>query len=157
MADRPADGFQPQPYEQLASWYRSIGHDQDARRVLLTKQRKRRAGLRPAARFWGAVQDGLVGYGYRPWLAGLWLLGLLTCGTAYFSANHPQPATPHQDIGFNAFGYTLDLILPVVNLGQQSSWNPQGAGQAIAYALIIGGWVLATALVAGITRVLVRG
>ncbi len=26
-----------------------------------------------------------------------------------------------------------------------------------AYALIIGGWVLATALVAGITRVLVRG
>jgi hypothetical protein len=155
--DRTADGFQPQPYEQLASWYRSIGHDQDARRVLLTRQRKRRAGLRPAARFWGAVQDGLVGYGYRPWLAGLWLLGLLTCGTAYFSANHPQPATPHQDTGFNAFGYTLDLILPVINLGQQSSWNPQGTGQAIAYALIIGGWVLATALVAGITRVLVRG
>jgi hypothetical protein len=30
-------------------------------------------------------------------------------------------------------------------------------GQAIAYALILGGWVLATALVAGITRVLVRG
>jgi hypothetical protein len=30
-------------------------------------------------------------------------------------------------MGFNAFGYTLDLILPVVNLGQQSSWNPQGA------------------------------
>jgi hypothetical protein len=155
--DRTADGFQPQPYEQLASWYRSIGHDQDARRVLLTRQRKRRVGLHPAARFWGAVQDGLVGYGYRPWLAGLWLLGLLTCGTAYFSANHPQPATPHQDIGFNAFGYTLDLILPVVNLGQQSSWNPQGAGQAIAYALIIGGWVLATALVAGITRIIVRG
>jgi hypothetical protein len=60
-------------------------------------------------------------------------------------------------MSFNAFGYTLDLILPVVNLGQQSSWNPQGASQAVAYALVIGGWVLATALVAGITRVLVRG
>jgi hypothetical protein len=155
--DRAVDGFQPQPYEQLASWYRSIGHDQDARRVLLASQRKHRVGLRPAARFWGAVQDGLVGYGYRPWLAGLWLLGLLTSGTAYFSANHPQPAVPHQDTSFNAFGYTLDLILPVVNLGQQSSWNPQGVSQAVAYALIIGGWVLATALVAGITRVLARG
>jgi hypothetical protein len=42
-------------------------------------------------------------------------------------------------------------------LGQQGSWNPQGASQAVAYGLIIGGWVLATALVAGITRVLVRG
>jgi hypothetical protein len=155
--DRTADGFQPQPYEQLASWYRSIGHEQDARRVLLIRQRKRRAGLRPAARLWGAVQDGLVGYGYRPWLAGLWLLGLLAAGTAYFSANHPQPAASHQDTSFNAFGYTLDLILPVVNLGQQNSWNLQGASQTVAYGLIIGGWVLATALVAGITRVLVRG
>lgn len=152
-----ADGFQPQPYEQLAAWYRDIGHDGDARRVLLISQRKRRAGLRTAARFWNTMLDGLVGYGYRPWLAGLWLLGLLSAGTAYFSANHPQPATLHQNISFNAFGYTLDLILPVVNLGQQNSWNPQGPGQAVADALIIGGWVLATALIAGITRVLVRG
>jgi hypothetical protein len=76
------------PGEQLAAWYRRIGHDRDARRVLLISQRKRRAGLRPAARLWGAVQDRLVGYGhgYRPWLAGLWLL---IAGTAYFSANHP--------------------------------------------------------------------
>jgi hypothetical protein len=100
--------------------------------------------------------DGLVGYGYRPWLAGLWLLGLLSAGTAYFSANHPRPAALPQNMSFNAFGYTLDLILPVVNLGQQNSWNPQGPGQAVADALIIGGWMLATALIAGITRVLVR-
>jgi hypothetical protein len=52
--------------------------------------------------------------------------------------------------------YPLDLVLPVVNLGQETAWNPLGLGQAIAYGLIVVGWILATALVAGITRVLIR-
>src|SRR5262249_5334613 len=39
---RDPAGFHPQPYEQLAAYYRSIGHDRDARAVLLAKQRARR-------------------------------------------------------------------------------------------------------------------
>jgi hypothetical protein len=153
---RTPDGFQPQPYEQLATYYRKIGHDDAARRVLLIKQRRHRSTLHPAAKTWGLLQDVIVGYGYRPWLAGLWLLGLLTAGTAYFAAYRPQPLQPSQGPGFNAFAYTLDLLLPIINLGQESAWNPHGTSQAIAYILIISGWVLATALLAGITRILNR-
>lgn len=36
------------------------------------------------------------------------------------------------------------------------AWNPQGIYQWLAYALIAAGWILATALIAGITRVLTR-
>jgi hypothetical protein len=67
---------------------------------------------------WGLIQNLLVGYGYRPWLAGLWILVLLAAGTV-FSAVTPPPA-------FSAPAYTLDLLLPVVNLGQEAAWNPHG-------------------------------
>ena len=86
---RDPAGYLPQPYEQLATWFRRIGHDDDARRVLLAKQQHRRSTLSPAGRIWGHVLDWTVGYGYRPWLAGLWLLGLLTLGTALFSLSRP--------------------------------------------------------------------
>src|SRR5262249_7177252 len=32
-------GYSPQPYEQLAGYYRRLGHDEEARRVLLAKER----------------------------------------------------------------------------------------------------------------------
>lgn len=43
-----------------------------------------------------------------------------------------------------------------MNLGQEAAWSPHGPGQIIAYGLIVAGWILATAVVAGITRQLVR-
>lgn len=42
---RRSPAYSPQPYEQLASWYRTIGHDDDARRILLAKQRHRRRAM----------------------------------------------------------------------------------------------------------------
>ncbi|CAM5572533.1 hypothetical protein SCANM63S_08017 [Streptomyces canarius] len=50
---RRSPGYNPQPYEQLASWFRKAGHD-DARRVLLAKQRHRRRTL-PRPRVCGAA------------------------------------------------------------------------------------------------------
>jgi hypothetical protein len=151
------DGYQPQPYEQLAAHYRRIGQDEDARRVLLTKQRRRRGRLTRPGKAWGFAQDWLVGYGYRPWLAAGWLVGLLAAGTSYFAANRPPALEPGSRTEFDGFAYTLDLLLPVINLGQESAWSPHGLDRVVAYALIVAGWVLATAVVAGVTRVLSRG
>jgi hypothetical protein len=148
-------GYQPQPFEQLAAHYRRIGHDEDARHVLLHKQRKRRRTLAPPGRMWGLTQDLLVGYGYRPWLAGLWILVLLAAGTVFFAVTPPVAARTDPP-AFSAPSYTLDLLLPVVNLGQETAWSPHGPGQTIAHGLIIAGWILATAVIAGITRQLVR-
>lgn len=149
------DAYQPQPYEQLAARYRAVGRDGESRRVLLAQQRRRRETAALPAKIWGLLQDATVGYGYRPWLAGLWLLGLLAAGSVYFASHRPAPlgtGGPH----FNAVAYTLDLLVPVVNLGQSDAWNPSGSSQVLAYALIISGWTLATTLVAGVTRILVR-
>lgn len=148
-------GYSPQPYEQLALWYRTVGHDDDARRVLLAKQRHRRRTLRPAARAWRQLLDATVGYGYRPWLAGIWLLALTLLGTLVFRAHSPTPVKPGEGAPFQPFVYTLDLLIPIGGLGQRSSWYWTDDGvQWLAYALVALGWVLTTAVIAGVTRTL---
>ncbi|MFJ1755084.1 oxidoreductase [Kitasatospora sp. NPDC088134] len=150
-------GYAPQPYEQLAAWYRKIGHDDDARRVLLAKQRRRRRTLGPTGRAWGRLLDATVGYGYRPWQAGLWLLVLTALGTALFSGGGQQstqsggPGTP-----FNPLVYTLDLLVPIGGFGQRSAWYWTDYRQTVGYLLVAAGWVLTTAAVAGVTRALNR-
>jgi hypothetical protein len=52
--------------------------------------------------------------------------------------------------------YALDLLLPVVNLGQKYAFNPGSAEQWFSYALIAAGWPLATTIAAGLARVLTR-
>jgi hypothetical protein len=94
---RDEDGYQPQPYEQLAAHYRTLGYDEQARTVLLAKQRCRRRGLSPGAKAWGYLQDAGIGYGYRPARALLWLIALVALTAAYFrgvsAASHRQLLT----------------------------------------------------------------
>ncbi|MES5820555.1 oxidoreductase [Streptomyces sp. RG80] len=150
-------GYAAQPYEQLAAWYRQIGHDDDARRVLLDKQRHRRRTLGLPARLWGHLLEATVGYGYRPWRAGLWLAALVALGSAVFATHTPKATEPGQVPPFNAFVYTLDLLIPIGGLGQRTSWYWEGGTAAwLSYALIAAGWILTTAVLAGITRTLNR-
>jgi hypothetical protein len=151
-----APGYTPQPYEQLAAWYRRIGHDDDARRVLLAKQRRRRRTLGPLGRAWGRVLDATVGYGYRPWQAALWLMLLSALGTAAFAEGRPTAAQPGQGVPFNAFVYTLDLLVPIGGFGQRTAWYFTGLHQWLGYGLIAAGWLLTTAAVSGVTRALNR-
>ncbi|MFC6061794.1 hypothetical protein [Streptomyces ochraceiscleroticus] len=152
---RRSPGYSPQPYEQLASWYRKAGHDDDARRVLLAKQRHRRCTLHPAARAWGHLLDATVGYGYRPWLAGVWLLVLTLLGTLAFGAHSPTPVKRGEGAPFQPLVYTLDLLIPIGGLGQRTAWYwTDGGLQWMAYALVALGWELTTAVIAGVTRAL---
>jgi hypothetical protein len=154
---RRQPGYAAQPYEQLAAWYRQIGHDDDARRVLLAKQRHRRGTLPRPARLWGLLLDVTVGYGYRPWRAGLWLAALVLLGATVFAAHTPHATEPGQVPPFNAVVYTLDLLIPIGGLGQRTSWYWDGGAAAwLSYALIAAGWILTTAVLAGITRTLNR-
>jgi hypothetical protein len=148
--------YEPQPYEQLAAAYRASGQDEEARSVLLAKQRRNRETLRLPGRTWGYVQDAAIGYGYRPTRALGWLVALIAIGTLVFSLDRPTPIKSDEHPHWNAFFYTLDLLLPVVSFGQDSAWNPGGWTQWVAYLLILLGWVLAGAAAAGATRVLNR-
>ncbi|MEV4216647.1 hypothetical protein [Nonomuraea sp. NPDC049725] len=148
--------YRAQPYEQLAAYYRRQGHDEEARRVLLAKQRRHRASRPWYARIWGYLLDGLVGYGYRPGRAALWVLALLTAGSVFFTYHQPQPIKAGEHPLYQPVLYTADVLLPIINLGQESAFKHQGVAQWVASVLILLGWVFATALIAGITRVLTR-
>lgn len=96
------------------------------------------------------------GYGYRPWLAAIWLAALLAAGTAAFTIRIPHlvpggPAPP-----FNAFIYPLDLLIPIGAFGLRNSYASTVGIQWLADTLIAAGWILASAVIAGITRTVRR-
>ena len=153
--NRDPRGYHAQPYEQLAAWYRGGGHEILARRAQLAKLRARRATQGWTARVWSHVLDLTVGYGYRPTRAAMWFALLLAIGTAVFAAEHPHSIKPPDERPhFNPFAYTLDLLVPISAFGQRDAWDPAGWTQWLAYTLIGAGWLLASALIAGVTRVL---
>ncbi len=145
-------GYSPQPYEQLAGHYRGLGHDEQARYVLLAKQRKRTRQRPWWARWWGWLQDILAGYGYAPGRALLLLTGAFIAGWLVFRSRHPVPVGPGPHPVFNAALYTLDVLIPAPALGQASDWDPQGPALAVATGLHILGWLLAITVIAAITR-----
>ncbi|MEN3612757.1 hypothetical protein AAH979_24790 [Plantactinospora sp. ZYX-F-223] len=153
---RSPEGYTPQPYEQLAEQYRRGGQEAEARRVLLERQRQRRATLRAPGRLFGYLVDGLVGYGYRTWLAGIWLVAFWALGTLSFALDPSVPRNPAEAPERNATLQALDLLLPIVNLGHDNAWKPAGGTEYVAALLVLAGWVLSTAVVAGLTRTLNR-
>ena len=154
LAHDPDTG-QPQPYQQLASHYRRAGLDHDARTVLLTRQRLRRRQLRLPARLWGHLQDVAVGYGYRPTRALAWLLALIAA-VATYTATHPPRLPTASGPSFNPVAYAVDVVLPILDLGQEKAFLTSGVAQWITWVAALAGWVLATTVIAAISRILIR-
>ncbi len=159
------NGYHPQPYEQLAAYYRRQGEDRQARHVLLRKERARRKQYRlfksrewlynGFLKGWGCLQDGLTGYGYAPGRALSWLVAAFVIGWIVFNGHHPAPVNAVHPV-FNPALYTLDLLIPAPGLGQASDWDPHGYYLALAAGLRILGWLLAITVIAAITRLFSR-
>ncbi|MGW7415492.1 oxidoreductase [Streptomyces sp. NPDC054863] len=149
--------YAPEPYERLAAVKRNSGEDSEAREVLLAKQRRRRETLPLAGKVWGVVQDWTVAYGYRPGRAALWMLVLWAAGTLAFSRHDPAPIKPDEHPQWSAPLFALDLLVPVINLGQDGYWRLEGMWQWASACLILLGWILATTVAAGASRLLRRG
>ncbi|MEV6958536.1 oxidoreductase [Streptomyces sp. NPDC051207] len=148
--------YNPEPYELLAAVLRAGGEDEDAREVLLAKQRRRRESLPLAAKLWGYAQDWTVAYGYRPGRAVVWMAVLWAAGSLAFSqADHP-PLKRGEHPDWDPALFALDLLLPVIELGQVGFWQLSGGWQWLAAAMVLLGWVLATTVAAGATRLLHR-
>ena len=142
----------PQPYEQLAAAYKRAGEESAARRVSIARERRRRQtpgfGLRAA--LWNRFLEVTVAYGYRPSQALAILVLLWGLGSALISRGDVAPAKTNP-IEFDRFLYTLDVLVPAISFGQETSWNALGATQWLTAALTVCGWLLAAALVAGVT------
>ncbi|MFF1911621.1 membrane-associated oxidoreductase [Streptomyces sp. NPDC058239] len=152
LLGREGEGYVPYAYEQLTAAYRRIGDDDAARTVLLAKQRTHRTTLPGYARVWGYLQDATVGYGFRPVRAAAWLFSLLLIGSLAYGLHRPPALKAGEAPPFSAFFYTLDLLLPIIDFGQEKAFNPLGWYQYLSYLLIAAGWLLATTIAAGITR-----
>jgi hypothetical protein len=147
---------EPQPYEQLAAYYKRLGREDDARTILLAKHRHMRTERNFLGKLWGYMQDCMVGYGYRPGRALAWLIAFVSVTSFYFAQYPPHAIDASKAPPFQSTIYALDLFLPILDFGQEKAYVANGTGQWIAWAASLVGWVLATAVIVGITRLLAR-
>ncbi|MFL5224742.1 MAG: hypothetical protein ACJ8CH_14825, partial [Microvirga sp.] len=84
----------PQPFSQLVSVLRRMGHERDARAIAIARRRLETAAVPwySPRRLGGYLLDLTSGYGYRPWLALIWMVlfagfgyGVFTHGKGSFS------------------------------------------------------------------------
>ncbi len=157
------DGYLPQPYEQLAEAYRRAGDDHAARRIQLAKYRQRNrvtSWRRWYSKLWNLLQDAVIGYGYAPLRALVWLVALFALGVVLFryGAKPYSIASGHRSFTLSdSVGYTLDLLLPASALQERQVWqSANGLGEVAASGLVIFGWLLTATVFAAAARVLQR-
>lgn len=172
------DGYRPGPYDQLATMLRESGNEEHADTVLMRKQQFRYESLArgygrfgAGVRLWSRLQRWIVGYGYRPVRALACLLGLLVAGSLWFglgeddcvdsdryTVSGPRCVVNADDTGleWNPVFYTLDLLVPIADLGNTGRWHMAGTDKWVSAGFTATGWVLITTVAAGATRTLRR-
>ncbi|MGI5503944.1 hypothetical protein [Lentzea sp. CA-135723] len=156
--------YHPRPYDQFAEMLTAAGNEEHASTVLIEKQRLRYKAVAEGMRFfgplvlvWSFLQRSMVGYGYRPARALGWLIAAWVVGSLWFQFKGPLIEINDDDhLPWNAWIYTIDLVVPIVDFGNKNRWQTPGASQYIASGLIVTGWILATTVAAGLTRMLKR-
>jgi hypothetical protein len=154
---RQRGGYRAQPYEFMAAYYRALGHEEDARVVLMEKERVRRAEGRPWDRFVGVIFGTLVGYGYRPARALLFSVLIQIAASAFFASWRPTQVRPEDHVVYYPALYAADLFVPIVHFGQADAFQSHGFAAVVAMVLPYLGWILGIAIVAGASRALTRG
>ncbi|MBM2620705.1 hypothetical protein JIG36_34920 [Actinoplanes sp. LDG1-06] len=154
---RHSTGFSPGPYDQLAAALTRDGREQEARQVLVVRERLRHRAMGTLGSLWGSVQNVAIGFGYRPLRALLWLLVVVAAGTGWFAWSGPlQAVKPDEAPTWDPFLYTVDVLVPLVDLGHDKAWDPVGPDKAVTLAVMAAGWILATTVIAGAGRALRR-
>ena len=174
-------GYEPQPYQHLASVERNLGHDGNARKILIAQQqdRHKRAGSTIGGRWsrgfhraWG----WLAGYGYRVrhTAVALLIMLILACSLGFFAGQvvaHSGHRVAERTASFDArvgrncstielIGLGLDRGLPLSPTGIRARCDINTGtmwGQIITGAMwLIQGivWGLATLALAGYTSLI---
>ena len=116
LAMRPGeDPFSPLPYEQAAKVLFGMGRANDAREILLEKERqlskhgKWKWWQKPLRWLW----EKLAGYGYKPAWTFLWILLCVTVGWGMFHfADENGRMVPHQPVVLAHADYKAETIPP---------------------------------------------
>jgi len=176
--------FAQQPYEQLAKVLEQAGDYAGGRHVKIEMEDRSLAHgpindlkwyWRIPAKLWSLTLKVTIGYGYAPWRALFWAIGIVMLGTYLFGTGMkygviaPAHDKSESHFPFSAFWYSLDAFLPVVNLRQHDHWVPTAHHVTVwgirydeflrryLWIHILLGWTITTLFVAGVTGVLKHG
>jgi uncharacterized protein YjbI with pentapeptide repeats len=163
-------------YQHFAAVARAAGHDSDVREILIAQRRDqvRRGGLSGRERWWAKFTWVTLGYGYQPWRALLFLVGVIatsvllslvlgtfgaltvksvasTGASTGASSQIVRPCTRIEQVGV-----ALDKSIPLVKNGASDSCKPSSTPvgnvwTVASWVLQLLGWVFATLFVVGFT------
>ncbi|WP_214109227.1 hypothetical protein [Acrocarpospora catenulata] len=163
--ERATPTYAAGPYEKLAACLELAGQNADARVVRLASIRRSHQSKNLMIRLWGGLQDAVIGYGYAPGRA-LAIFALLLVGAGiWFSLGIADclPASPglcpvkaDEHPTWDPWLYSLDLLIPLIDLGHEKAWDPLGASKVVTMVLVMSGWVLTTTMIAAAGRTLRR-
>jgi hypothetical protein len=91
--------YAAQPYQQLASVNQAAGHDRDVRQIFIAQRQAQldRGVLTGRDRLWTIITGLTLGYGYQPWRALLFLLGIVVTSVVLTVTLGAHGALIHQD------------------------------------------------------------
>jgi hypothetical protein len=114
-------------YSNLESFFRSQGYADQADEVFIEHKRVERKGSQQKIKqFWSVLLEYLVWHGRKPQLALLWSLGIILLGSFVFNPKGMELKKPDEaSLRYNALWFSLDLFLPLVELGVANSWVPR--------------------------------
>jgi hypothetical protein len=163
-------GYAAQPYQQLATGYRALGDERQARQILMAQRDDEltRTHPRRPEKLWGKITKVTLGYGYQPWRALLFLAAVvaISCLLAVALGSHgalaqtSQSATPGRLCTvIQKVSVGLDLNLPagtsVARAGCDLTKDAASAAAAwltaVGWVLRLLAWVFAALFIAGFT------
>lgn len=177
--------YRAQPFEQLVSVLRKTGYGTEAKQVSIAKRRARRklTTMGFGARAWECVYDLTMAFGYKP-LRPVVFVGLIAIitgavvfqhaasvgqmapthesiylKTEYSNAKHEDPSAvpdmPPEYPQFSPIAYSIDALVPLLDLHQEAYWLPidhlKFGYRAYLWIHIAIGWILTTWFVVAVT------
>ena len=139
----------PQPFDQLANYFRGIGSNEQADEVLIARDDMLNSSSDWPNYLWGKFLKITIGYGHQPLRAIVWSMLVVAIGTVMVAAGKragvmrltwpettPPPASnPTEEL--NPVLYSLDVFLPFVNLHQEHYWWP---AKSVSGECVVLGW-----------------
>ena len=159
--------YAAQPYQYLAKALNAAGDDGKAREVLIAQrqdQLDRKALTGRGERAWARFTGAILGYGYKPSRALLYLLGVIIISIILSVILGPhgglaKPNPPSQKLtvhctALERIAVGLDLGTPLISTNTECRTTTSSTGNSLAVAnwsLRVLAWGLATLFIAGFT------
>jgi hypothetical protein len=158
--------FQPQPYHQAIKAIQGNGMTRESQRIAIAlRSDERKSPETPLGkRLWNRFLAATIGNGHQIWRALVWALVIIIVGGTMFKIADQQlqivvPADTSKPAmqPFNAWAYSLDVFLPVVDLYQEKGYrlSPVAPWQNLFLVWtsfeILSGWLLTSVSLAALS------